>query len=121
MAKESASTTGHFQQMYNRVNDMLRANTKAIKLEARKSTPDRDKISKIRSARPGIHALNDEIFKAEREFAASRLEQTKAERALIDATHEINSFVKSIRTIEGHLTSAGKIMTILGRLITILH
>lgn len=117
MAAETPTSIAQFQQLRNRQNDLYRKNTAAIMDAARAG--DTDTLTKLRRERAELAANDQRIFDAERAFQASQLQQSEAEKRLIAQTRRANALVRGIRTVTDVLESAGRMASILARLINL--
>ena len=118
MANETATSINQFQQLRNRQNDLYRKNTAAMIAAAKAN--DNATVDKLRAERVKLSANDRLILRAELAFQASALAQSEAEKRLVAQTQRANGMVKSIKTIAHVLESAGKMASILTRLIALL-
>lgn len=112
------TASNQFQQLRNRQNDLYRKNTQEL-ITASKAN-DKPLVDKLRAERAKLSQNDTKILNAELTFQATQLGQSDAEKRLVSQTMSANGLVKGINNVAKVLTSAGKMASILARLIALL-
>ena len=121
----SITATDHFQQLFNRVNDLLRKNTQMLRSEAaaaRNATGAKraghlKRLDDLKAARVTLLHQHDRIFEAEQKYEASHRAPNEAEAILIAATRSANALVRSVEKVADFLTGVAKFADAITRLI----
>ena len=118
MSSPSVQSDAYFQQLRNRQNDLYRFNLQELKKAAAAS--DLGRIAELRAERAKLSQNDQKILEAEMAFQATQLDPSEAEKRVRAQTRRANALVRSIKTLTDVLESAGKMASILARLVTLL-
>lgn len=118
MAEETIVSMDHFQQLWNRQNELRRKNTAELRAAVRRG--DIVARRKLSDARIQLTQIDRLIEQAERAFLATNRQQSDAEKRLMGQAREANKLVRSINTVNKLLDGIAKFSSLVQRLITIL-
>lgn len=127
MPTPSVTATAHIQQLFNRVNDLLRLNTQGIRDEANAAANSQGaarqahlaRLRQLRQARREILAQHDKVFELEIAYEASNREPGDAEARLVAGTRDANALVRSIQNAADLLNKVADFANLLARLVAV--